>query len=175
MTTDAAIEIAVMAILKPTMVANPVLAQVGLQRGNQPRQQGSPSGSFVSFFKITERNVGSPKRGTVWNMLTGQFDANLLQACAAIWQFQALVPQDPTNVDQPSESDVLQQFRAIMQTDAALDAFRARGIRIERIVDVRNPFFTDDHDQFEASPSFDVTFTFDRDLAGTIPAVSTYN
>jgi hypothetical protein len=175
MTTDVTVETTVISVMGAAMAANSVLQNVGLIRGNQPTQQGTPSGPFVSFWKITERNWGSPKRGQVWNAGTGVFDATLSQACAATWQFQALAPQDPADEDQPSESDVLQQFRAIMQTDAALAAFRAQGIRIERIMDVRNPYFTDDRDRYEASPSFDVVLTFDRNLASTLPAVVAYD
>lgn len=175
MTTDVIVETTIDTVMSAAMAANSVLTAVGLIRGNQPRQQGAPSGPFVSFWKITERNVGSPKRGQVWNALTGVFDAALTQACAATYQFQALVPQNPATPSQPSESDVLQEFRAIMQTDAALAAFRAQGIAIERITDVRNPFFVDDRDRFEAAPSFDVVLTFDRQLASTIPAVVAYD
>jgi hypothetical protein len=175
MTTDVQIEQTIRGVIAPLMALDTALTGVGLLRMNQPRQQGTPSTPTVFFVKVTERNWGSPKRGQVWDDGRGKFVTSLLQACAATYQFMALVPQDPSNEDQPTESDVLQQFRAIMQTDEVLDAFRAQGISIERIADVRNPYFTDDRDQFEANPSFDVALTYSRNYAGTIPAVSTFD
>lgn len=174
MTTDVLVEQTIVGVLAPLMALNSVLATTALVQMNQRRQQGAPSTPTVFFVKITERNWGSPKRGQTWDDGQGKFVTTLLQACAATYQFMALVPQDPSDEQQPTESDVLQQFRAIMQSDEVLGAFRAEGISIERIADVRNPFFTDDRDQFEASPSFDVALTYSRDYAGTIPAVSTF-
>lgn len=175
MTTDVQVEQTIVATMAPRMALDLVLAGAGLLRLNQPRQQGTPSTSTVFFVKVTERNWGSPKRGQVWDSGQGKFVTSLSQACAATYQFMALVPQNPEVENQPTESDVLQQFRAIMQTDEVLDAFRAQGISIERIADVRNPYFTDDRDQFEANPSFDVALTYSRNYAGTIPAVSTFD
>ena len=63
---------------------------------------------------------------------------------------------------------------SILQSSATIAAFEAQGVGIYHIGDVRNPYFTDDKDRFEASPSLDFTLTHKQVVATTTPVVSEY-
>jgi hypothetical protein len=52
----------------------------------------------------------------------------------------------------------------IMQGSQFIEALKAQGFGIMRITDLRNPYFKDERDQFQASPSFDFTLSYNRTL-----------
>lgn len=164
----------IMLQLAPAMAAVAALAGVGLARNFQPRQQGAPSLATVHFVKLGDRRYGHPYRREVWNAETEVFDHAEIQVYESTYQFNALVPQNPAATTALTESDVLNIVSAIMQSDAILAAFRASEVGIQRVTEVRNPYFVDDRDRFEAAPSFDVVFTHNRTLSSTTPAVDTY-
>lgn len=163
-----------MAQLLPAMQATSGLAGVKLARNFQPRQQGANSSPYVYFVKVGDHRYGSPQRKGVLDSQANTFTHTEIQLYESTYQFSAWVPQDPKDVTSLSESDILNTVSGIIQSDAMLSAFNAAGVGILRVTDVRNPYIVDDHDQFEAVPSFDVTLTHKRTNVSTIPAVVTY-
>jgi len=161
-------------LLLPAMQADTNLAEVELARNFQARQQGASSGPIVYYFKVSDRRYGHPKRRDVWNSTTGRFDSVDDQQYQSTIQFSAWIPQDPANVSGLTESDILNMVSGIMQSDAMLSAFRAAGVGILRIADVRNPYIVDERDRFEAVPTFDIDLTHTRTRATTTPAVVAY-
>ena len=164
-----------MAQLLPAMQATSGLSGVKLARSYQSRQQGANSSPYVYFVKVGDHRYGHPERKEVWNAQANAFDHWEIQQYETTYQFSAWVPQDPKDVTGLTESDILNVVSGIMQSDALLAAFRAQGVGILRVTDVRNPYIVDDHDQFEAVPSFDVTLTHKRTSVSTIPAVAAYD
>jgi hypothetical protein len=164
----------IMAQILPAMQATSGLSAVKLARSFQSRQQGASTTAYAYFFKIGDHRYGSPARTDVFNPLTNLFTHTETQVCETTYQFSAWVPQDPTNVNALTESDILNTVSGIIQSDAILAAFQAQGVGILRVTDVRNPYIVDDHDQFEAVPSFDVTMTHKRTRVSTTPAVVAY-
>lgn len=158
----------------PRMAAQPDLAGVELARKYQPRQQGAATGPIVYFFKIGDHRYGSTKREHLYNEAGVVFDSTDRQQYETTYQFAAWVPQRPQDVAALTESDVLNIVSAIMQSDALIAAFRAAGVGIQRVTDVRNPYFVDERDRFEAEPSFDIVLTHYRNLSSTLPGVDTY-
>ena len=163
-----------MAELAPRIRAQPGLANVGLTRKFQPRMQGANTAPTVYFYKLPDHNHGWPKREDKYNAGGGLFQQTQRQLVESVFQFSAWIPQNPADAAGLSESDVLSVVSAIMQSDAILDAFRAAGVGIQRVADIRNPYFVDERDRFEAEPSFDITLSHYRTLASTLPAVDTY-
>lgn len=68
-------------------------------------------------------------------------------------------------------SDVVAMARQLVASSRFTAALAKQGVFVERPTDVRNPFFTNDRDQQEASPSFDVTLSFTRTIEQVSPAV----
>lgn len=163
-----------MAQLLPAMQATSGLAGVKLARSFQSRQQGANSSPYVYFFKIGDHRYGHPERKDVFDAQAGTFTHTEIQQYETTYQFSAWVPQDPKDVTGLTESDILNVVSGIIQSDAIISAFNAAGVGILRVTDVRNPYIVDDHDRFEAVPSFDVILTHKRTSVATIPAVTTY-
>lgn len=163
-----------MSELLPRMQAQPDLAGVALARKYQPRQQGAATGPVVYFFKVGDHGHGSPKREEIINGAGVIFNQTQRQLVETTYQFAAWIPQDPANVAALTESDVLNIVSAIMQSDALIAAFRAAGVGIQRVTDIRNPYFVDERNRFEAEPSFDIVLTHYRNLSSTLPAVDTF-
>ena len=163
-----------MAQLLPAMQATSGLAGVKLARNFQSRQQGANSSPTVYFFKVGDHRHGSPAKKDAYDAQAGTFTHSEIQQYETTYQFSAWVPQDPKDVTGLTESDILNTVSSIMQSDAIISAFNAAGVGILRVTDVRNPYIVDDHDQFEAVPSFDVILTHKRTSVSTIPAVATY-
>lgn len=163
-----------MSELLPRMQAQASLAGVALARKYQPRQHGAATGPIVYFFKVSDRNHGSPKREEKYNEAGAIFDQSQRQVVESTYQFAAWVPQDPAATTALTESDVLNIVSAIMQSDGFLAAFRTAGVGIQRVTNVRNPYFVDERDRFEAEPSFDIVLTHYRNLSSTLPIVNTY-
>lgn len=163
-----------MSQLLPAMQANASIATVKLARNFQQTQQGAATGPYVYFFKVSDHRYGVPKRKDVWDALAGAFKHEELQQYVTTYQFSAWIPQDAANPTALTESDILNIVSGIMQSDTLLAAFRAAGVGISRVADVRNPYIVDDRDRFEAVPSFDIDLMHFRKYAATLPAVTTY-
>lgn len=168
---DKAMVALIMAQVLPRMTAG-----VALARNFQPRLQGAATGPIVYFTKITDRRYGWNRRSDVVDApaLDLTFTHTEAQLYETTYQFTALVPQDPAATTELTESDVLNAVSAIIQSDGLMAAFRTAGVGVQRVTDVRNPYFVDDRERFEASPSFDVVLTHYRSVTATIPGVVTY-
>ena len=164
-----------MAQLLPAMQAQPALAAVGLARNFQPTQQGAATGPYVYFFKIGDHRYGHTKRADVWDDTAQTFTHTESQRYETTYQFSAWIPQNPKDVTSLTESDILNIFSGIMQSDAIISAFQAQEVGIIRVTDVRNPYIVDERDRFEAVPTFDIVLTHERKTVSTIPAVVTYD
>ena len=59
-----------------------------------------------------------------------------------------------------------------MQSDATRAILNASGVGILRVTDIINPYFVDDRDNFEASPSFDFVLTYQNVRVSTSPQIT---
>lgn len=160
--------------LLPLMQANPDLYGVELARNFQQTQQGAEVGPAVYFVKIGDHRYGHPSRKDTLDLSGETFTHEERQVYESTYQFSAWVPQDPTDVVGLTESDILNAVSCIIQSDVLIKAFRAAGVEVLRVSEVRNPYIVDDRDQFEAVPSFDVVLVHSRKLRATVPAVVSY-
>lgn len=126
---------------------------------NQPTIQGIPTTGVVYFQKVGNRRYGYLGRFEKWNPTASQMDHTEMQYFETTFQVSALFRQDPYNPTYTA-SDLVNEAAWIMQSDATREALNFYGIGILRVTDVSNPFFVDDRDNFEASPSFDFTLVY---------------
>lgn len=131
---------------------------VVVKQFNQPTQQGINTAPTVYFSKISDHRYGYLRREDIWNEVKEDFDHIETQMYEATFQIQALVLQNPADPSYTA-ADLVNEVAAIMQSDNTLKILAAANVGILRITDIRNPYFKDDRDQFEASPSFDFTLT----------------
>ena len=91
-----------------------------------------------------------------------------------VFQVAALVLQNPNFINLPTASDLVNEVASIMQSDNTRAILNLSGIGILRISDVLNPYFVDDKDNFEASPTFDFTLVYENTRASTTPIINTF-
>jgi len=163
---DVQLQILVTAVLKDGLAARG-LPLVGVARAYQPLQQGASYPQGVYFHKLTDKRVGSPRREYAPATLPANMDATEVQQMETTFQVMALVKDETTY----TAGDLVKTCAAIMQGDAGQAQLWAQRVGILRVTDLRNPFFTDDFGQFEASPSFDFVLTHKDAYASIAPAV----
>jgi hypothetical protein len=134
---------------------------------NQPTQQGVPTSPTVTFYKIADHRYGFLGRFNNWNPLSETMVHTEDQMYETTFQVNALVLQSPLTPNQYTASDLVNEVAAIMQSDNTLNILYNNGIGILRITEVSNGYFTDDMDNFEASPSFDFTLTHTQTRVST--------
>lgn len=90
------------------------------------------------------------------------------------FQLSALATQNPATPSQYTASDLVNLCAYILQSNTAIATFEAQNVGILRVTEVRNPYFMDDRDQWEASPSFDFTLTHQQAITTSTPIVSDF-
>jgi hypothetical protein len=146
---------------------------VTVKQSNQPTQQGIPTTPVVFFFKVHNKRFGYLGRYDKW--VVNQMHHNEIQYMEITFQVSSLVLQYPITPNQYTASDLVNEVASIMQSDNTRYILNNSGIGILRVQDVLNPYFVDDRDQFEASPSFDFTLVYKDDRLSTSPIISEYD
>jgi E217 gateway protein gp29 len=144
---------------------------VTVKQSNQPTLQGANTNPTVYFYKLFDKRYGFLRRDSAWNASTQVMTHTETQMYETSFQVGAMVSQDPNTPDQYTASDLVNEVSAIMQSDATRGTLVASNVGILRVTEVRNPYFQDDHDKFEAFPSFDFTLTHRQTRVGTDPVV----
>lgn len=138
---------------------------VTMRQSYQPTQQGAETGASLYFYKVGDKRIGHPKRQSEWDIASAKFVDTDVQRMETTFQVTALVRQIPaTTTTQPTASDYINIAAMYMQSREFINMIQADGVAITKIGDIRNPYFKDDKNQFEASPSFDFTLIHNRSL-----------
>jgi len=145
---------------------------VTVKQSNQPTMQGINTNPTVYFFKLNNKRYGYLGRDDVWN--GSQIVHTETQYFETVFQVAALVLQNPNFINLPTASDLVNEVASIMQSDNTRAILNLSGIGILRISDVLNPYFVDDKDNFEASPTFDFTLVYENTRASTTPIINTF-
>lgn len=141
-----------------------------VKQSYQPTQQGANNEPTIYMHKVGNKRYGFNKRKDVYNPDTDDFDHIETQYIETTFQINALARQNPADINSATASDIVNAVAAIMQGDYAMGALSELGIGILRITEVRNPYFHNDRNQFEASPSFDFTVVHKQTFVLTNPA-----
>lgn len=139
----------------------------------QPTQQGVPNSPVLYLHKVSDHRYGHVHRKDEWDDEEEVERHTETQWYETTFQASALAIQDPANVNSLTAADILNTAAAILQSDSTIQALGSQNVGILRIMDIRNPYFTDDRDRFEASPSFDFTLTHEQAIITEIPFVIT--
>ena len=146
-----------------------------VKQAYQPTQQGIQSAPTIYFYKLSDKRYGFLKRYDRWNTNTRQDDHVENQVYETTFQFSALVLQTPPNPSAYTASDLVNEVAAILMSDNARTAMFSAGLQMLRIQEIRNPYFVDDHDQFEASPSFDLVITHNQTRKSNNPVINSWD
>ena len=94
------------------------------------------------------------------------------QVYETTFQFSALSTQDPTNPNQLTASDILNYAAFIMQNPDTTAILEENGVGVLKIGQVRNPYFSDDRQRYEASPNLEMTLTHNQIILTAPPILS---
>lgn len=147
---------------------------VAVKQNWQPTAQGANTQPTVYFHKLGDKRYGFTGRYDDYNSVTNRFDHSEIQCYETTFQVSTLVRQNPKVTDSFTAADLLNQVAMILNSDTTRFAMASKGVGLLRIIEVPNPYFNDDRDQFEASPSFDFILTHNRIYAAVVPVVDYY-
>lgn len=169
---------------------------VSVKQSYQPTRQGANVGPTVYISKLYDERMGTVGVSETWigaNLATEDGDAittedgtgvgveygagfmqhTETQQYVTYFQASALAMQDPSDVNSLTASDITNYAASIAQSMAFIAALEAQGVGVLKIGQVRNPYFDDDRQRFEASPSFDFGLTHKQIIISTVPVIST--
>lgn len=149
------------------------MSDVVILSSYQPTQQSTLTTPTVYFYKIGDKRYGFLRRQDKWDEDTQTMVHTEEQQYETTFQISALVISKPTSPSYTA-SDLVNEVSAILQSDVAINTLVANSVGILRVTDIRNPFFTDDRDRFEESPSFDFILTHKQTRITTSPVISSY-
>lgn len=147
------------------------IAGTPIAQNFQPTQQGVNTAPTIFIHKISDRRYGFLQRTDVWDVDTAAFIHTESQQYESVFQISTLSTQNPATDTQYTASDMANFCAAIMQSSATIAYLQSNNVGIEKISDIRNPYFSDDRKRNEASPSFDFTLTHKQIIATSTPII----
>lgn len=164
-------------LLRGVIIANVTAfglpSNLAVKKAYQPTRQGVNTAPTLYIFKVSDRPLGSQKQSDTWDPVGLKSVHVEMQQYETSFQLQALVKQDPTQINQLTASDVVKRARAILQHSTTIASLQANGVGLYRPgLAVSNPYFEDDSERFEADPSFDFTVTHKDTITTTGPGAN---
>lgn len=138
----------------------------------QPHQQGASTKPTVYFYKVMDHRVGGALWKDTYNEDTEKFDHVEIQTYETTFQINAMITEDPANVDQITPSDIINSVAQILQSYKTIQTLKSHDVQILKISDIRNPYFSDDRGRFEAVPSFDFILISKFSSASEVPVIN---
>ena len=139
---------------------------------DQPTQQGIFTGPAVYFQKIYDHRYGWGMTYAKWNALLEIEQNHEPQWHETTFQVSTLVTQDPLNPTMYTAADLANEVASIMQSESTRVILMSQNVGLLRISEITNPYFQNDRDQFQATPTFDFILTHLQTRVSTIPVVS---
>lgn len=144
---------------------------VTVKQSNQPTLQGANSNPTVYFYKLFDKRYGWLRRNDDWLEDDQIMRHTEVQMYETSFQIGAMVMQNPNTPNQYTAADLVNEVAAILQSDSARKTLGESNVGILRVEEVRNPYFKDDFDKFEAFPSFDFVLTHRQTRVSTNPVI----
>lgn len=146
-------------------------SSVKVKQSNQPTQQGVNSLPTIYFFKVGDRRFGNLKFNDAWDSDSETMIHTEIQMYETTFQFSCLAIQNPSNTNLYTASDLINLVCAILQSESTRLTLINSGVGLLRVSEIRNPYFTDDRDMFEAVSSFDIIFSHPQTRISSVPVV----
>lgn len=119
--------------------------------------------------KLYDKRDGFPKEEYVWNETAQMETRTQTQLYHSTFQLTTLAVQVPGAVTMLTASDVANLLAGLLQNANSMRLFQEQGVGILAIDDIRNPYFLDDRDRYEASANFDFTMVHTQVLTKSVP------
>lgn len=147
------------------------VAGVPLIQNWQPTQQGTPSGPFAAF-KITHHHAyGSMLRQNYYDEDHSQMLHSEMQQWETTFTMYAMSPIDPNSTTELTPGDIAMKLKYIVNCDSFVTAAQAQGLGVERVTDIRPPYFSNSQDRFVSAPNFDFVITHKQIVTNSVPVL----
>lgn len=158
----------VSAIASGAINVGDILSGLGIPSGVAIASLGTGTGG-VGTYNLSQSVTASSESMTTATMTMVHIES---QQYESTFQISTLATQNPKTPTQYTASDIANFCAAIMQSSVTLATLLENNVGIERITEVRNPYFKDDRARNEASPSFDFVLTHKQIITTTTPIIS---
>lgn len=145
---------------------------IKIRQSFQPTQTGTETNPVLTFFKVSDKRYGWQRKFSYWDEDLLEMKHLERQIYESTFQISGLSAQDPTKINSLTSSDLVNTASSIIQSDATIDELKKNGVGILRVTDIRNTPFSDDRDQFEFSPSFDVILRHIQERTISVPDIT---
>lgn len=170
----------IIATLKAGLAANySELGDVTIKQAYQPRTTGAPSGASILLSTPTPmRRYGFMRRANVWVPPVGPTPGYMNRTETQMWEqgfqcnAQILPPPQATALPDFTAGDLATAASWILQGDDGRSALKAGGCDIYRVTGIRSPYFKNEQNQFQQSPSFDFVLSYEEVKTFTTPIVT---
>jgi hypothetical protein len=157
---------ALYAALRSVLVVG--IGDVAVRQDYQPSTQGRQAGNALYMHIVTVKRYGWRK--SVDDAFGVHTETQLIETGVQITAY------DPRDDGYPG--DIAALAIDLLQSDEGLAQLRAAGLKPLRVTDVRPPFFTNDREQFEGSPNFDIMVEHEStrvyDVPDALPVAGIY-
>ena len=158
----------VIATLNAGLAGYPEFGSVAVKQAYQPRTVGAPSGASLLLSSSNAKRYGYLRRANIWVPPNPPALGYMERTEAQMWiqtfqcNAQVMAPPQPDTVQDFTSGDLAAAASWILQGDDGRAALLAGGVFIDRVTDIRNPFFKNEQGQFQQSPSFDFTLSYEE-------------
>lgn len=139
-----------------------------IRRAYQQTQVKTEPDFLVTLYPISNNRYGF--QGNSDEFITGTGMVHTERYAIRKTLQASVQKKNPNNTDTAPE-DIAENLSSFLQSQAFITTLVAADLGIERVTDIRDPFFQDDSDQFEATPNFDFVLTYTQEITSIIPGV----
>lgn len=163
------LEQALITLVRATLLAELPVGVKVLQKNNPVTVGASSAPTIYIETIIPGQRYGWLSRKDRLKLNLTEFEHEELQWFSSTLQISALARL----VDgQPAASDYAQMAASILQGDKGLTALAVGGVRPLRVDTMRTVYFTNDSQQYEANPSFDIVLNHVQIRRSVTPPLS---
>lgn len=154
------------------------LKPVTIKQAYQPRTGGAPLGAAILLSMGVQRRYGSIRHHNEWVEPVGPTPGYSKRTESQVWESsfqcntQVLAPPQPTPLRPFTAGDLATAASWILQGIDGRALLRAGGCGIYRVTDIRSPYFQNEQNQFQQSPSFDFVLNYEETRTFTSPILS---
>lgn len=138
----------------------------------QPTLQGVNESPTVFFSKTSDKRYGFIQSQTEYSSLTEEISLIETQLYESVFNINVWAIQDPSTPSAPTAADLANIVALILNCAKGRQQLLDAGVGILRITDIRNPYFVDDKEIFEANANFDFTLTHKQTQSTIISEVT---
>ncbi len=153
-----------------TAVTTPSLQGVLINRSYEPRQRSENRQDSVYIHKVSSRRYGF--QGEKFLPDTEELVETWI--LESVYQISSNVEENPADVNERTAFDIADSMAAFFNSRATRRTLNQAGLNILRITDIRTPYFKNEQDRFEASPSFDFTISYNQTNTIEVPTINEF-